>query len=117
MRSKEEHHKECGYLNQQGMSNSEREHYSKVYGINRSTVLLELHDFDVTQQLPQDIMHVVLEGIFPYHMEQLLNYIIDGSILTLAQINSRIMSFPYSYFNVKPSPLRGSDIHGSQTGM
>lgn len=66
MRRKEQHIKHCEYIVMPGISSSERSHYSKVYGINRLTVLLKLPDFDVAQQLPQDIMHVLLEGIFPY---------------------------------------------------
>ena len=49
--------KQCNYIDQPGLSDSERRHYSKVYGINRSSVLVELRDFDVTENLPQDLMH------------------------------------------------------------
>jgi len=52
-------------------------HYSKVYGINRTSILFNLPDFDLTQQLPQDLMQVLLEGIFPLRMEQLLDYVVQ----------------------------------------
>ena len=116
MRTKEEHTKQCEYVNRPGISSSERSHYSKVYGINRSTVLMELPDFNVVQQLPQDIMHVLLEGVFPLHLEQFLDYIIQSSILTLDQINCRVMAFPYGYFCDKPAPLNGTDLQGKQSG-
>lgn len=116
MREKKEHAKRCEYINRLGISESEKKHFSKVYGINRSTILLELPYFDVTQQLPQDLMHVLLEGIFPLHIEQILRYIIDSSILTISQINSRLLAYPYAYFETKPSPLKEADIHGSQSG-
>ena len=87
MRTKEEHTKQCEYIERPGITSSERCHYSKVYGINKSSVLLELPDFDITQQLPQDIMHVLLEGIFPLHVEQLFDYIINvASLLSLDQV-------------------------------
>lgn len=79
---------------------------------------MELPEFDVTQQLPQDLMHVLLEGIFPLHLEQLLQYVVQVSgLLTLNQINSRISAFPYAYFNDKPGPLNGFDPQGTQTGI
>ena len=37
-------------------------HFSKEYGITKRSVLLDAPYFDVTDQLLQDIMHVILEG-------------------------------------------------------
>ncbi len=106
MRTKQDNQKQCEYVDRPDISTSEKSHFSKVYGINQSSILLEIPDFNVTQQLPQDIMHVLLEGIFPFHMQQLLNYIInEAHILSLDQVNSRILAFPYSYFDCKPSPI------------
>jgi hypothetical protein len=118
MRSKEAHERQCKYVSNPEISASEKAHYSKVYGINRSSLLLELTYFDVTKQLPQDLMHVLLEGVFPLHLGQLLQYIIrDASILSLSQINSRILAFPYAYFEEKPSALASLDVQGTQSGM
>ena len=117
LRNKEEHAKHCEFINRSGISESEKIHYSKVYGVNRSCILSELPYFDVTKQLPQDLMHVLLEGIFPLHVQALLEHVIHGlSILTLSQINSRILAYPYAYFEVKPSPLKGLDLQGTQSG-
>lgn len=117
MRTKEEHATQCEYVNRSGISEVERAHYSKVYGINRPSILLELGYFDITQQLPQDLMHVLLEGIFPLHMKQLLCYVVhESKFLTLLQINSRILAYQYAYFEDKPSPLTGFNVQGSQSG-
>lgn len=71
-------------------------------------------DFDVVKHLPQDIMHMFLEGIFPLHMEQLLNYISnEASLLCLEQINSHILGFTYAHFNQKSSPLNGISLRES----
>ena len=89
-----------------------------MYGINRSASIIELPDFDVTQQLPQDIMHVLLEGIFPLHMEQLLEYVVEiAGLMTLDEINSRIAAFSYVYFNEKPASLSGFNLQGTQSGI
>jgi hypothetical protein len=60
MRTKEQYVRQCEYINRPGISNSERSHFSKVYGINRLSIL---------NQLPEDVMHVILEGVFPLHLE------------------------------------------------
>ena len=64
-------------------------------------------------------MHVLLEGIVPVQIGFLLTYAIDTlKILTLADINARITSYPYSYFEVQPSLLTtiNFDVAGHQTG-
>ena len=107
----------CHYIDGLNVSESEKRHYSKVYGINCSSILMSTKYFDITKQLPQDLMHVMLEGVFPLHIEQLLNYVIhESNVLSLSQINSRIMAYPYAYFEEKPTPLKGLDIQGSQSG-
>lgn len=63
-------------------------------------------------------MHVLLEGVCPLHIEQLLEYVVnDAGLATLHEINSRIEAFPYAYFNEKPASLSGFELHGAQTGM
>lgn len=118
MRSKDQHIKHCQYIDRLGMSDSERDHYSKVYGVNRTSILCDLPHFDVTQQLPQDLMHVLLEGVFHIHVNEILIYLVDRiSFMTLADINRRIMAHPYAYFEEKPGPLRSLDPHGNQSGI
>lgn len=39
-----------------------REYFSKEYGINNRAKIIEAPHFDVTKQLPQDIMHIFLEA-------------------------------------------------------
>lgn len=117
LRTRQEHAKHSDLISHPDLSDSEKQHYSKVYGINRVSVVTQLEYFDVTNQLPQDLMHVLLEGVFPLHMEQFLKYIVeDMGILTLDQINSRIASYPYAYFDEKPSQLHGYDLKGNQSG-
>ena len=38
---------------------------------------MDLPYFDITKQLPQDVMHVLFEGLFPLNMELLLTHLID----------------------------------------
>lgn len=118
IRNKDLHKQHCDYLDHPGMSESEKDHYSKVYGVNRTSILCEVPHFNVTEQLPQDLMHVLLEGVFHIHVNELLKYLVDTlSFMTLAEINHRIMSHPYAYFEEKPAPLRNLDPHGNQSGI
>jgi len=42
-----------------------------TYGIIEPSCLLKLKDFDITKQLPHDVMHVILEGVLPYECQLL----------------------------------------------
>ena len=84
------------------------------YGINKRSVSCELPDFDVTKQLPQDIMHTLLEGIVQYEVRLILLHFIKSNILSLSQINSAIISHNYVYTEIsdKPGPLRETVFNG-----
>lgn len=63
-------------------------------------------------------MHVLLEGVCPLHIEQLLEYVVyDAGLMTLHDINSRIAAFSYAYFEEKPASFNSSDVQGTQTGI
>ena len=120
MRNKEMHFKHCQYIERPGIKDSERDHFSMVYGVNRKSALCELPQFDVTTQLPQDIMHVLFEGVIPLHMGLLLEHVVHSlRVISLAQLNSRIKSHPHGYFEEKPMPLSNFELTGTgtQTGI
>ena len=77
MRSMAQHLHQCGYLELPGVGENEKKHYSKVYGINRRSILCDLPYFDVTTQLPQDVMHVVFEGLYHLQIKLFLGYLFD----------------------------------------
>lgn len=85
LRNHDTHLQHCQYIEGEEVSISEREHFSKVYGINRCSLLTSVPDFDVTKQLPQDIMHVLFEGIFMYHTSWLLDNL--SSEVSLSAMN------------------------------
>ena len=113
LRNHDGHLQHCHYIEGEGVSSSEREHFSKVYGVNRCSLLTSLPHFNVTKQLPQDIMHMLFEGIFIYHTSWLL----DNLSVTLSAVNEGITSFPYAYFQVRPNCLSSKNVGGSQTGI
>lgn len=93
----------CSYL---------RTFFSKNYGVNRRSELLNAPFFDVCQQLPQDIMHVFLEGVVPYEIKLLLQLYIEHGHFTMEELNNRIKHFPYGYTDIKdkPLPIRMQDL-------
>ena len=83
-----------------------RQYFSKEYGINQRSVLCKLPYFDITKQLPQDIMHIFLEGILEYEIKLCLNYLIkDQQVITLDKLNYEIKHFPLGYTDEKNRPI------------
>ncbi len=126
LREKEIHNQHCAMIAESGMSRAERQHYSKTYGVNRTSSLTLLEPFDVTEQLPEDVMHVLLEGVVPVHIGLFLKEVLFTAPrpgLRLEWLNSRIRSFPYAYFEVdkKPTAIPASavqegDLTSKQSG-
>ena len=114
MRDKESHEKHCDRIEGLGISQEEKQHYSKVYGVNRRSVLCGLTSFDVTKNIPQDMMHILLEGAFPLHLKLLLEN--APRPVTLTNVNRKLKEFPFAYFQDRPKVLTSTDITGSQTG-
>ena len=49
-------------------------------------------------QLPQDVMHVMLEGVVKLELQLILQvYIFEKRLFTLSFLNSRLESFSYGY--------------------
>lgn len=87
-----------------------------TYGINFRSSLCNLRDFDVTKQLPQDIMHTLLEGSVQYELRHILSYYINMGEFTLVELNAAIMCQKYGYTEIadKPGPLRESVFAGDE---
>lgn len=79
-------------------------HFSVNYGLDRKSILNEFPGFKVTEQLPQDSMHILLEGVIPYVVNCFLQYYIAKGLITIHQINARVMEFIYGYSQVKDKP-------------
>ena len=97
---------------------------SVTYGINYESVLNQLEHFHVcNNQLPQDIMHVLLEGAIPYTMKAMLYcFVIENKFVSINTINEIIQSFKYSVSESsdKPCPLSSNSLEEGrihQTGM
>ena len=79
---------------------------SKI-GIINSRILNELNYFHVTENYASNIMHDLLEGVYPLIIRLVLNTLISQTNLNLNLINKRIESFNYGSCEMsnKPPPL------------
>ena len=83
-----------------------KDYFCKEYGINKRSILSNLPYFNVTHQLPQDIMHIFLEGILQYEIKLLLNYLMKTQgVITLDELNHAIKHFPLGYTDAKSRPI------------
>ena len=71
---------------------------SVTYGINYRSPLNDLYGFHVADgQLPQDVMHLLLEGVIPYELKLMLHdFTAVKKYFTVDDLNNRIRSFNYS---------------------
>lgn len=79
---------------------------SVEYGVNKRSVLLDIKYFDVTKNMPQDLMHVVHEGILEYTCRLVLRHvIIDKKALPLSLVNERIASLSKAFESDRPGVI------------
>ena len=90
---------------------------SLLYGITHKSSLTGLPSFDITRQLPQDIMHTIAEGVLQYEVRLILLEYIQNSNISLPYLNAAIKSHNYGYSEIsdKPCPLRESVFIGSDS--
>ena len=89
--------------------------HSVTYGINYRSLLNDY--FHVVDQVPQDIMHVLLEGVVPYELLLMLKtFVSDKKYFSVHLLNDRIASFAYSTHEAtnRPSLIKPTVFtHGS----
>lgn len=81
---------------------------SVTYGLNERSPLNSINDFHVANgQLPQDIMHVIYEGVLPLNLRLLLKKLVcDEHRLTIDTLNERMKSFSYGRNESRNKPSK-----------
>ena len=78
---------------------------SVTYGINIRSPLNDLSNFHVANiQLPQDVMHVLLEGIVKNELNVLLQHLVASRYFSDDLLNERIACFHYTSDESKNKP-------------
>lgn len=108
-RCKQSHNEICELI-QSTSNETTKSELQTNYGIIEQSCLSKLDDFDVTKQLPHDIMHVLLEGVVPYELQLCLSALMDQKLFTLEEFNYNLSNFEFSYSDAKskPEPLKKS---------
>ena len=85
-----------------------READSVTYGINYESVLNQLDAFNVANgQLPQDVMHILLEGVLPYTLKAILQrFVYENHFFSIEYVNQKISSFKFSRSESKSKPSK-----------
>lgn len=85
-----------------------REVDSVTYGLNYESVLNKLVDFNVCDgQLPQDIMHVLLEEAIPYTIKTMLqSFVCEKHFFTIEHLNQKLLRFKFSQSESKNKLLQ-----------
>ena len=81
-----------------------RPFWSKQWGINGYSPLLDLDYINLSRILIHDPMHVLLEGLLPYGTALLLKRALREKIFTVDWLNDKLGQFPYSYLDRDNKP-------------
>lgn len=90
------------------------DHYSKVYGVNRRSVLLDVKDYTMLDWgLPHDAMHDLFEGVVQYEIKLVLSHCCKEKYFSLQQFNQWLLNFDYGHSEVadKPTPITSTHLH------
>ena len=87
--------------------------WSKQWGINGSSPLLQLPYFNVAQCTPHNPLHVCLEDVFNYATALILQIGLDEKLFTINWLNAKISNFGYSYLDRdnKPEEITRTQIY------
>ena len=81
-----------------------RNHLSTTFGISRRSSLINVPHFNVCNMMPQDLMHVVLEGVAQYEIKEVIKLFLKEKSFSLTQFNTMLKTFHYPYFDIKSKP-------------
>lgn len=97
LRTLESYDEQCKVLEKFSLDKRRRQYWSKMYGVNSRSCLCAIPDFDVTESLLQDPMHVVLEGCLPFVLALFLNDVIyERKLFKLSELNAFLLKRPKS---------------------
>ena len=101
---------------------------STTYGINSSCPLNAISHFYVAKsQIPQDVMHVLFEGVLPMETKLMLSGFMEAGYITINILNQRVNNFGYGRVEARNKPPKqfqksyftgtGSKLHLSCTSV
>ena len=67
----------CGMIEDPDNAPHVRDALSTTYGVNGLSVMNRVANFDVCQCFPEDIMHILFDGVVPCETKRFLKVLID----------------------------------------
>lgn len=87
------------------MSTNARRYWSKSWGINSKSVLLDINNIDLTECLMHDPMHILSDGLLPKELCLMLHdFVKVRKYFKLSFLNESLASFTFSYLEEKTNP-------------
>lgn len=78
---------------------------SVTYGINSTSPLNLISYFHVAKsQIPQDVMHVLMEGVLPLETKLMLSSFMGDGFVGLELLNQRVSHFAYGRVEARNKP-------------
>ena len=113
LREYDEHVRRCTRLDSP-LTDKARKYWSRVYGINKRSVLLAVDRFDVTSCLIHDPMHLLFEGVTPIEMKLFLTYAVtEKANFSLADLNCSLRAISECIpASCRPNLIERKQIHG-----
>lgn len=97
LRNKVEHDEHVRIVSDPTPSKVAIEFWKTYYGVNKTSCLMNI--MDVTKCLPQDAMHIILEGPLPIVMKHLSRHcIIDLHLFSIDDLNNNLKRFEFGHF-------------------
>ena len=109
LRTPDAHKSQCDRL-----GGVDHDHYSKVYGINERSSLLDIVGYSMLDWgLPHDCMHDLFEGVVDYEIKLVLLHCCQQGYFTLQQFNQWLIQFDYGHSETadKPTPITTLHLH------
>jgi hypothetical protein len=116
-RNKQMHQLHCRQIELPTISKREKKYWSRLYGVNSSSTLSAITNFDVTEQITFDFMHLILEGTLLLELKHFIIYCLDQNFFSLDVLNTGIKSFQYPkmYMSDKPSSVESQHLQHGHT--
>lgn len=73
--------------------------YRKTLGVRRYCVLNDLNYFHITKNISVDILHDFYEGVVPFLLKRLFQFIIDAKVVTKSKLIDMVSSYNYGELN------------------
>lgn len=117
IRNKTMHENHLNIVTDPILSRVEKLHWQKTFGVTKKNPLLKNPNVDITVCLPQDCMHILIEGPVEITIRCLLKYcILEQQLFTLDRFNEYIACFDYRHFKKdKPAAIQRNHLTDGNT--